>query len=37
MQPSHVSEKVGDVLQDIMVILEVNSGIGVLSEQEKII
>jgi hypothetical protein len=35
MQPSHVSEKVGDVLQDIMVILEVNSGISVLSEQEK--
>lgn len=34
-QPSHVREKVGDVLQDIMVILEVNSRVRFLSEEEK--
>ncbi|MDQ0913882.1 hypothetical protein [Paenibacillus sp. V4I5] len=33
--PSHVSEKVGDVLQDIMVIREVNSGISVLSKKDE--
>lgn len=35
-QPSHVREKVGDVLQDIIVILQVDNGIRVLTEQEKV-
>ena len=34
-QPSHVREKLGDVIQDIMVILEVTQGMNVLSKQEK--
>lgn len=33
--PSHVREKVGDVLQDIMVIQRLNSAAGILSKQEE--
>lgn len=34
-EPAHVREKVGDVMQDIMVLMEVNAAIDMMSQQEK--
>lgn len=36
-QPSHVREKLGDVLQDIMVIRDLNSGAGFITNAESVL